>query len=212
MIFDLRENYIPDVYTTSEEYNVFLRLLSFLCTTLKYDIDSIPQLYSIDKCPDNLLQYLADLIGYEYDTTLSPQKNRQVMTYLPYLIRNRGSEVGIRLASALAVNTSTSDTTEITKYVDFRFAYDYATGVVTVYYPASKDLQSNLVYLLNKVRPIGVTLKYVPYTALENPKSEAVLIYDEINADSSDYNPERAKVNSNYKVNFTTTNLDKEET
>ena len=70
MILDLN-NLVPEVYRSSRDIKVFLRLLEYVMSSTKYDIDNWLDLYNPLKCPVKFLSYLADLIGYKYNTQLS---------------------------------------------------------------------------------------------------------------------------------------------
>ena len=163
MIFDLTKHYVPEVYSDSRDYRVFLHMAEILSTVIKYNADHFPDLYDPANCPDNLLPYLASMVGYEYDYGLSVDDNRIIIKYFPFLIRNRGSEIGLKLAMSLSLNIHT----DINEYIildDIQIEYDYENGVITIYYPKNAEIRK---YLLEVVRPIGMTIKMIPVDQTE---------------------------------------------
>lgn len=158
MIFDLRKGFVPEVYSDSRDFRVFLRMIAGLCTVLKYNIDNLPSLYNAYDCPSFMLELLAAMVGYEYDESVSESANRIVIQYFPYLIRNRGSEDGLKLAVALSLNSSDSDN-GIYPMEDLIVDYDYENGMITVYFPNTEDIRQNLI---EYIRPVGMMVKLVP--------------------------------------------------
>lgn len=157
MIFDLTKNYVPQSYVNSRDYRVFLRLLGMITTVLKYNIDHFPDLYDADNCPDHLLPLLASMVGYKYKEEKSVSSNRKIIKYFPYLIRNRGSELGMRLAVALSVNT---DPRADRSYPidNIIIESDPKSGLITIYYPRVDIIDWDLIEV---VRPVGTRVKLV---------------------------------------------------
>lgn len=158
MIFDLVHNYTPEAYSDSREFRVFLRQLSFLTTVTKYNIDHFPDLYDPDSCPDHMLPLLADLVGYKYNESKSVKSNRQIIKNFPYLIRNRGSDLGIRLATILSINTSPYVTRSYSSE-SIVVSVDVPTGVISIYYP---DVEVDDWSLIEVVRPVGTRFRLFP--------------------------------------------------
>lgn len=158
-MIDLTKHFVPEVYSNSRDFRVFLRIIEVLVNSLKYNIDHFLDLYSPEDCPDNLLPLLAGMVGYEYDNTLSIDNNRVIIKYFPYLIRNRGSERGIKLAAALSLNmyNSLDDNSVVAEEIDV--AFDYEKGIIYVYYPKGYEVRK---YLIEVVRPVGMTVELIP--------------------------------------------------
>lgn len=158
MIFNLVDNYTPEAYSKSRDYRVLLRQLGIIISVLKYNIDHFPDLYDADYCPDHLLPLLASMVGYTYNEDKSVKSNRKIIKSYPYLLRNRGSELGIKLATILSINTS--------PYVNRNYSMnnivvscDSATGFITIYYPDTTVVDWSLIEV---VRPVGTRIKLVP--------------------------------------------------
>lgn len=164
MIFNLTKHYVPEVYSDSRDFRVFLRMIEVLSTVTKYNADHYPDLYDPSDCPDNLLENLASLVGYkDYDIGLKLNENRIIIKYFPYLIRNRGSELGIKLASALSLNTY-GDPDEIFTLDNLYIDFDYEKGIIYVYYPKESAIRKSLIEV---VRPVGMTVQMVPADTVE---------------------------------------------
>lgn len=158
MIFDLTKNYVPESYVDSRDYRVFLKQLGVLLSVFKYNIDHFTDLYSADECPDHLLPLLAKMVGYTYDDEKSVANNRKIIKYFPYLIRNRGSETGIKLAVALSVNT-TPGVSRSYSVSNIIITSDPENGLITVYYPRVSDVDWKK--LITVVRPVGMRIKFI---------------------------------------------------
>ena len=163
MIFDLTKHYVPEVYSESRDYRVFLKMIGMLFTVIKYNADHFPDLYTPENCPENLLPYLGDMVGYDYDSGLSIEENRIIIKYFPYLIRNRGSETGVKLATALSLNIHT-DIEDLILLDDLEIQYDYVKGIIYIYYPKNAEIRK---YLLEVVRPVGMTIELIPVDKVE---------------------------------------------
>lgn len=98
------KNYIPWVVRQSRDMQAFCKIFDLLLNGFKTNVDYYINLIDFDGCPDNLLPLLASYVGYKYDYTESYDTNRLIIKHYPEMIRNRGSEVGISLATALSVN------------------------------------------------------------------------------------------------------------
>lgn len=157
MIFDLTRDYVPDSYVDSRDYRVLLRQLSILITTFKYNIDHFPDLYDADECPDHLLPLLATMVGYRYRDDKSIDNNHKIIKYFPYLIRNRGSQLGMKLATVLSINTNPL---AIRGYSlnDIIIETDTKSGLIKIYCD-NPDLID--IDLLEVVRPVGMRYQLI---------------------------------------------------
>ena len=158
MLFDLTKRFVPEVYSESRDYRVFLKLLGILISVLKDNIDSFPSLYSADTCPPDLLPYLADMVGYKYDEGISVDGNRIIIKYYPFMLRYRGSEEGIKLATALSLNTSDSASTSYS-LDSIVIEFDYEEGIIKIYYPHTELIRKDLI---EAVRPLGTRIQLIP--------------------------------------------------
>lgn len=190
MIFNLTKHYVPEVYSDSRDYRVFLHMVEILATVIKYNADHYPDLYDPADCPDNLLPYLAGMVGYEYDYGLPINDNRIIIKYFPYLIRNRGSEIGIKLAMALSLNINT-DIDDYIRLDDLDVDYNYEKGIITIYYPKGAEIRK---YLLEVVRPVGMTLELVPVDQVKTKEELDIKVKTKIYNRFDDYTVKQSQV------------------
>ena len=98
MIFDTKQ-YVPLIYRSSRVYQALLKLLDIVLTTVKYETDSLINLYIPETCIEEFLPTLAEHIGYEYNYKDTVITNRIIIDNFTKMIRNRGSETGIKSSS-----------------------------------------------------------------------------------------------------------------
>ena len=189
MILDLNEM-APDVYKNSRDFKVFLRLLEYIVSSTKYDIDTWLDLYTPMKCPLRFLPLLADLIGYNYNTSLSIDENRIIMSKFVEMIKNKGSDIGIRMAAALSLNAQLASDPASKEYQEavsllqqLETYFDKATGIITIYYPKDLNKVRDLLYY---VRPVGSFIKYVP-SVMSEPPGNNMGIYTSVDTVSHPY-------------------------
>lgn len=157
MILDLTKGYVPEVYSDSRDYRVFLRLASILMSVLRDNIGGVPTLYSADDCPETMLSLLASMVGYNYDSSRTIESNRMIIKYYPLLLRHRGSKLGIKIAAALSLNSLN----EAPQYSldNIIIEFDYEKGLIKVYYPQTDALSRDLI---EAVRPVGLRIEMIP--------------------------------------------------
>ena len=191
MIFDLTKHFVPEVYSDSRDYRVFLRMVGVLSTVIKYNADHFPDLYTAENCPENLLPYLGHMVGYDYDHGIAIDENRIIIKYFPFLIRNRGSEIGIKLAMALSLNIHT-DVEDLILLDDLDIQYDYEKGIIYIYYPKDAEIRK---YLLEVVRPVGMTLELIPVDRVRTSEELDVRVKTHIYNRHDDGTIRRSQVN-----------------
>lgn len=92
---------VPEVYRDSADFRFFLKWIEMCLSRSQYSTDNLIDLLDPQRCPSNLLWMLGDTCGYQYDERVSIAFNRLVIMYFAKLIRHRGSQVGMILASQL---------------------------------------------------------------------------------------------------------------
>ena len=66
---------IPQVYSKERDMQVFNRLIDIISTYCKYQTDHLGDVYDANKCPQELLPFLAYTLNYKYnfeDTVNAP--------------------------------------------------------------------------------------------------------------------------------------------
>lgn len=160
MIIDLSKSYVPESYRDSRDFRVLLKQLSMLLTVFKSNAEDFVNIYNPESCALPLLPCLASMTGYRYQEELSAKRNREIIKYFPYLVRNRGSETGIKLATALSISTDPRND-QLYPLSMILVSVDYEKGLITVQYPGN----ANVINwdLIEVVRPVGMRVEFVKY-------------------------------------------------
>lgn len=178
-----RDN-VPKIYNTSRDYQAILRMLDLLVNVEKNDIDNMVSLVNADKCPSKYLPLLASYVGYDYDYSLSYETNRLIIKYYPLMIKYRGSEEGIILACAVAINSALERDT-ISGEMDYlNVIFDEEDRVVKVFV-STQTLTSKLFDLIEVVRPVGMGIQVKSSVAVR--PIETIKIGDRITASSLEF-------------------------
>ena len=154
------KQFVPWVVRQSRDIQVYCKLIDLLINDIKTRIDNWTNLIDVNSCPDNLLPLLASYVGYKYNYQESYDSNRLIIKNYPYMMRNRGNEIGISLATALGVNTL-GEIDKVEALSMFRIDYDKSSRRIDVYvfYPVDFVALRNLIEL---VRPAGCNVMVVP--------------------------------------------------
>lgn len=193
-MINLVKGYVPEVYSESRDYRVFLRLLSVLISVLKDKVDRVPTLYSSDECPKDLLYLLADMVGYSLDSSRTTQSNRMIISNYPVMLRNRGSRTGLKMAAALSLNSKSSSPSYSLDSI--LIEYDFDKGLIKIYYPSDEELDFDLI---EAVRPVGSRIQYIASTIRKN--TEEVDVKVDVFKDTGKWSKERTEVGKS-KVGF----------
>jgi len=109
------KNLVPYYYRQSQDFKVLLKLLDYIVSSYKGEIDDILNLIIPSKCPKKFLPLLADFVGYKYDTNVSEEVNRYIIEQYMNLIKTKGSLNGIGCAVATAIRAIQKTQTPIEK-------------------------------------------------------------------------------------------------
>lgn len=191
---------VPYAYSKSREYQVFCKLLDLVINASKSEVDNFVNLINPDKCPDHMLPLLASYVGYNYDYNERYSANRIIIKHYNNLIRNRGNQIGIGLAIALAI-TATGAFDDIDLVSLFRIQYDRETNTINIYLYYNKYL-SKVKDLIEVVRPAGTRIRIVPAESIST--IDQIAISDYITHENMEdyYGSNRYKVTENTRVGF----------
>jgi phage tail-like protein len=198
------ENYIPQVYRKERTIQVFTKLIDIILSVCKYDIDNIGNVYDANKCPEQLLPLLASTLNYKYNFSDTVTANRKIIDVFTIMEKNRGSKVGLLMATALSLTSLaiSKDNAEIisnSDYIDalmnLKIYYDYDEALITIDYP---NVYTLVRYLLDYVRPVGMRLK-LRGVADKNINTDVMLLYADIEDLTRKY---EASVDSGVSKNF----------
>ena len=153
------KNYIPWVLRQSRDVQALCKMLDLVINNYKTNVDYWVSLIDFDSCPNNLLPLLASYVGYKYDYTESYDTNRLIIKHYPEMIRNRGSEIGMSLATALSVN-ALGDIDKVEALAMFRLDYVITESKLLIYIYFPSNL-SKIRDLIEVVRPAGCGVQLV---------------------------------------------------
>ena len=162
------KNNVPQVYVSeSRDFQIFTRVLDFVQNGLKYDIDAMLNSVSTRDIAESYLEHLKSKIGFFTDTHYDNDSLRKVLSAMPHIIRNKGSELGI----SMCINT-------FLNIVGFRKGYtvsiyhedenyDYTIRIGIEGSEISTEL---LMDMLSYVIPTGYMIEFYFYTSVDvNP-------------------------------------------
>ena len=153
------KNMIPNVLRQSRDMQSICKILDLLINNYKTNIDYWTSLIDFDGCPNHLLPLLASYVGYKYDYSESYDTNRLIIKHYPEMIRNRGSELGMSLATALSVN-ALGEIDKIEALSMFRLDYQKTSKKLYIYIYFPSNL-SKIRDLIEVVRPAGCGVQLV---------------------------------------------------
>lgn len=196
---------IPWVLRQSRDMQAFCKLLDLLINNYKTNTDYWVSLIDFDQCPDHLLPLLASYVGYKYDYSESYSTNRLIIKHYPQMIRNRGSEIGMSLATALSVNAlGEIDKVEALNMFHIDYVLTDKKIMIYIYFPANL---SKIRDLLEVVRPAGCGLELVPAEIIQTIDGIAIHSYEVGN--KFGYDLTRYSVGKDSRVGFSEVTNDK---
>lgn len=208
------ERSIPQVYGKERTIQVFTNLLDTILNCCKFDIDNLGSIYDANTCPEMFLPYLAKTLNYSYNFGDTVSANRRIIKVFVDLEKKRGSQDGLKIATALCLSSEvisaesyelSDDIYAQTAYMqalkDIDIVYDYEQALIKIKY---KNVYNVVRNLLDYVRPVGMWLELVSETGM-TINSDALLIYADTESKVVEYIPEIDSFVSKSKVNFSTT-------
>ena len=144
---------LPWVLRQSRDIQALCKTLDLLINDFKTNSDYWTTLIDVDSCPDKLLPLLASYVGYKYDYTESYSSNRLIIKHYPEMIRNRGSEIGMSLATALSVNTlGEIDRVEALAMFNIYYTQNEGKVKIYIYYPSNLSKIRDLIEVVRPAR------------------------------------------------------------
>lgn len=192
------KNYIPWVVRQSRDIQSLCKILDLLINSFKTNSDYWINLIDFDSCPDQLLPLLASYVGYKYDYTESYDTNRLIIKHYPDMIRNRGSEIGMALATALSVN-ALGEIDKVEALNMFHINYEKTEKKVKIYIYFPSNL-SKIRDLIEVVRPAGCGLELIPADVIQT--IDGIQIHSYEYGTKYPYDITRYSVDTKSKVGF----------
>jgi len=192
------KKYIPWVLRQSRDVQALCKLIDLLINNCKLDIDYWTSLIDFDNCPNEMLPLLASYVGYKYDYAESYDTNRLIIKHYPEMIRLRGSEVGMSLATALSVNAlGEIDKVEALAMFRFRYVKGEHKLYIYIYFPSNL---SKIHDLIEVVRPAGCGVQLVAADIINT--IDGIQISDYLDPQVFPYDITRYEVGREDKVGF----------
>lgn len=149
-MFRVEQN-VPEVYVEqSRDFQLYSRLYDLVFQSARFSIDSMEQVSDTMRCNDKLLPLIATKVGFFTDLNLTNYADRQVLSAFPYIIKYKGSLMGIQLVANLferIMNVKSSVEQKDRNKVVIKFE-DYSPNVKLLY------------ALLDYIRPTGLVIDY----------------------------------------------------
>ena len=192
------KKYIPWVLRQSRDIQVYCKLIDLLINDFKTRADNWISLIDFETCPDNLLPLLASYVGWKYDYEESYDANRLIIKNYPNMMRNRGNEIGISLATALSVNTL-GNIDKVETLSMFRISYNKTDKRIDIYvfFPANLSKMRDMIEL---VRPAGCGLQVIPAELVQT--TDGIRIHSYETGEKHPYDTTRYTVGREDKVGF----------
>lgn len=172
--FVYTEGLVPQIYRESRDFKVFLKLLDCVIRVTKHDINNWLDIYDPLKCNTEFLEMLADFVGYFKDLNLTIAETRVLIKNFPQLLKNRGSLIGFKLATALICNIRLSTDPENEEYqkavnqLEFLDIFmDHENGEIKLMFPYDVSFNKKI---YDYIRPLGMTLEL---NISKNPEPES---------------------------------------
>ena len=162
------KNNVPQVYVSeSRDFQLFTRVLDFVQNALKYDIDAMLNSLSTRDIAENYLEHLKSKIGFFTYGHYDDDALRKVLSAMPYIIRNKGSELGI----SMCINT-------FLNIIGFRKGYTVSIYQNDAEYPYTvrvgiegSEINTDILRdMLSYIIPTGYVLEFYFYTSINTPE------------------------------------------
>lgn len=89
-------NRVPDTYfRRSRDFQLLCNIYDCIDMGVKFDIDSMLSLTDTSLCKENILPLLQDKLGFLTNINISGECLRTILRGFPYLLRNKGTRIGI---------------------------------------------------------------------------------------------------------------------
>lgn len=167
------EMFVPEIYVKkSRDFQLYCKLLELIANDAKYNADTITDIYDPYKCNNRMLELLCTLYNYQPRREISDHDLRLILVNYPFLIKHKGSRLGIEAAISLAVKLTG-------KKIDWSYSILTKDGEGnskhSVYVNMSSDYDKNYLHeFLELVLPVGFTIEDGISTE-EDASTEAVV-------------------------------------
>lgn len=163
----------PEIYSQeSRDWQLICRLYDFNNFMVKTNVDSILDIIDIDNIDSQLLELLSTKLGFFTNEYIDSESLRQVLKAFPYILKYKGSKLGIIKAINLFLRINKIDTSyyfDVTNSVktalnDGTILNEYQVNIGLASTPRDTTvLQEVLKYIL----PTGYIVNYFFYQTMD---------------------------------------------
>lgn len=98
------ETFVPEIYVKkSRDFQMYCKVLELVANDVKYNADTITDIFDPFKCNNRMLELLCTLYNYQPRRDISDHDLRLILSNYNYLIMHKGSKKGIEAAISLAI-------------------------------------------------------------------------------------------------------------
>lgn len=111
------EKLVPEIYKKdSRDFQLFCKLLELVVNSVNYNATNISNVTDPIKCQNSMLDLLCTMFNYQPKYEPTDEDLRTILSNYSYLIRHRGSILGIKQAISMALKLNN-------KSGDYRYAH-----------------------------------------------------------------------------------------
>lgn len=157
------EKMVPYIYLKeSRDFQLYSRLLELVINSVKYDIDSITNIYNPQLCNDRMLDLLCSIYNFKNRNKYTDEDLRIILAGFPYLIKYKGTQKGIEYAIALVLK---AQNLENEYFVNIIRKNDDTTKEYTIQIGTLENInETYLLDLLDYVKPVGFKTEILQIT------------------------------------------------
>jgi len=155
-MFRLQEN-VPEVYVKqSRDFQLFCRIYDMINNAIRFNAKSTDTLLSPLQTSDKMLQLLATRVGFFPKSEYNTEALRQVISAFPYIIKYKGSKLGIEMA----LNTILKAENQYEKTI---INFDVENSMINIYTKNRLQSEDLLRDVLSYILPVGYDLDISTY-------------------------------------------------
>lgn len=150
------ENKVPSYYIEeSRDFQLFSRLYNLILGGIKFDVDSILNLYDPNKCNNRVLELLCIKLGFFPKRTYNNDELRGIIKIFPLMMKYKGSLKAFKIALKLSLNLNKL-------YNPMEILVDNESGIINVFiFTVNElDIDFKLFYdLMDYIKPAGYLIE-----------------------------------------------------
>lgn len=187
-MFRIQDN-IPEVYINeSRDFQILARLYDTLFSGVRYDIDTLVNLLDATQIKDRMLELLCTKVGFFPRIDIDANILKYIVASFPYIIKNKGNEVGIKAAVNAILKSEYSSNIDIAPRIiinNKKSTEVYQPYTVYIFTRLAIFNKEALDEVMRYVLPVGYTYQLLEYDVLnEDPyvslfrQSDDIIIFN----------------------------------